>query len=379
MFDPIYQAVARALAGIYALPVIGGNYGISIFLLTLVVMVLLMPLTLKATRSTIKMQLVQPELKALQKKHKGGNREEMNAEVMALYQREGINPVGGCVPMLAQAPVFLVMFRVIQGLTRRDSEVGYYELAQLALQKQSLPVPSGDNISPKFLDKTTRLYQDLHGSTKMSFGPFDLAQQPLDVLRDSILSSIPYLLLIVLVVVGSYYQQRQVTTRRSPSSQPATGVAAQQQAMLKFLPLMTGVWSFIFPTGLVLYWFYQSIFRIAQQGYITRSLYGHDGEGTLAMQRAAEHAEAEAAAKDKPAKEKPAKTESPKKKKVAPNEEAFGAANDSSNGTSGNKREAFFEQKRAAKKPRTDQSGAQSNRVTPKGTQSGPTKKKRKR
>lgn len=379
MFDPIYQAVARALAGIYALPVIGGNYGISIFLLTLVVMVLLMPLTLKATRSTIKMQLVQPELKALQKKHKGGNREEMNAEVMALYQREGINPVGGCVPMLAQAPVFLVMFRVIQGLTRRDSEVGYYELAQLALQKQSLPVPGGDNISPKFLDKTTRLYQDLHGSTKMSFGPFDLAQQPLDVLRDSILSSIPYLLLIVLVVVGSYYQQRQVTTRRSPSSQPATGVAAQQQAMLKFLPLMTGVWSFIFPTGLVLYWFYQSIFRIAQQGYITRSLYGHDGEGTLAMQRAAEHAEAEAAAKDKPAKEKPAKTESPKKKKIAPDEEVFGAANDSSNGTSGNKREAFFEQKRAAKKPRTDQSGAQSNRVTPKGTQSGPTKKKRKR
>ncbi len=379
MFDPIYHAVARALAGIYALPVIGGNYGISIFLLTLVVMVLLMPLTLKATRSTIKMQLVQPELKALQKKHKGGNREEMNAEVMALYQREGINPVGGCVPMLAQAPVFLVMFRVIRGLTRRDSEVGYYDLAQLARQKLSLPVLSGDKIAPKFLDKTTSLYENLHTTSEMKFGLIDLAQQPLDVLRDSILRSIPYLLLIVLVVVGSYYQQRQVTTRRSPSSQPATGVAAQQQAMLKFLPLMTGVWSFIFPTGLVLYWFYQSIFRIAQQGYITRSLYGHDGEGTLAMQRAAEHAEAEAAAKDKPVKEKPAKTESPKKKQSAPDDDVTGSANDSSNGTTGRKREAFFEQKRAAKKPKTDQSGAQSNRVTPKGTQSGPTKKKRKR
>lgn len=380
MFDPIYDAVARALAGIYALPVVGGNYGIAIFLLTLVVMVLLMPLTLKATRSTIKMQLVQPELKAIQKKHKGGNREEMNAEVMALYQREGINPVGGCVPMLAQAPVFLVMFRVIRGLTRRDSEVGYYELATVALQKQSLPISTGENISPKFLDKSSQLYQDLHGSTEMSFGPFDLAKQPLEVLRDSIPAAIPYLLLIVAVVAGSYYQQRQVTTRRAPSSQPATGVAAQQQAMLKFLPLMTGVWSFIFPTGLVLYWFYQSIFRIAQQGYITRSLYGHDGEGTMAMQRAAEHAASEeATAKEKPDKEKPAKSESPKKKQVAADNDGSGSANDVSNKSTGSSREEFFERKRSAKKPKSDQSGAQSNRVTPKGTQSGPTKKKRKR
>ncbi|MEZ5341159.1 MAG: YidC/Oxa1 family membrane protein insertase [Acidimicrobiales bacterium] len=379
MFDPIFHAVARALAGIYSLPVIGGSYGIAIFFLTLAVMVLLMPLTLKATRSTIKMQLVQPELKAIQKKHKGGDREAMNAEVMALYQREGINPVGGCVPMLLQAPVFIVMFRVIRGLTRRDNEVGYYELAQAALRQQSLPVGTGNNISPTYLDHSSKLYQDLHGSTKMAFGPFDLSLHPLDVLRDSIPSAIPYIVLILFVVAGSYYQQRQVTARRAQNTPAPTGVAAQQQAMLKFLPLLTGVWSFIFPTGLVLYWFYQSLFRIAQQGYITRSLYGHDGEGTLALQRAAAHAEEEKAASSAKPEKTEGKADKPKQQKTERAVAKESAQDDSATATSNDSREAFFERKRAAKKRATNQSASTSSRLTPKGTQSGPGNKKRKR
>ena len=66
MFDPFLRAVAQALAAFYSLPVVGGSYGVAIILLTLAVMILLMPLTLRATRSTIKMQAVQPEMKKLQ-------------------------------------------------------------------------------------------------------------------------------------------------------------------------------------------------------------------------------------------------------------------------------------------------------------------------
>lgn len=371
MFDPIFDAIARALAGIYALPVVGGNYGVSIFLLTMVVMVVLMPLTLKATRSTIKMQMVQPQVKQLQTDYKDRPREEVNTELMALYQREGINPVGGCLPMLAQAPVFLVMFRVIQGLTRRASDVGYYDLAKLAQRKQSLPLPDGQRIAPKFLDHTSQLYQDLASGTEMRFGFLDLAQQPNDVLKSSIISFIPYLLLIILVVAGSYYQQRQVTARRQ-SDQPATGAMAQQQMLLKFLPLMTGVWSFFFPTGLVLYWAYQSIFRIAQQGYITRSLYGEDGMGTLATQKKAEDKKA------KPTDPTPESTDSssdhPGEQRSEPTE-----ASETNKSETTSAREAFFQRKRDLARRTQISNDNGSSRVTPKGTKSAPAKKKRKR
>ena len=62
----------------------------------------------------IKMQLLQPELKKIQEKHKGGDRQEMNAELMAFYQENSLNPLGGCLPLLVQAPVFLLLFRLIQ-------------------------------------------------------------------------------------------------------------------------------------------------------------------------------------------------------------------------------------------------------------------------
>lgn len=135
MFDQIrdvsLEAVSALLAFFYELPVVGGSYGFAIILLTLAVMVILMPLTLKATRSTIKMTQLQPELKRLQKEYKD-DRQALNEQMMALYQSNGVNPVGGCLPMLAQLPVFLLLFNVLRGLSRRVSDLPYYEVAQRA-------------------------------------------------------------------------------------------------------------------------------------------------------------------------------------------------------------------------------------------------------
>ena len=71
----------------------------------------------------IKMQRLQPEMKKIQNRHKG-DRERMNKELMAFYQANSINPMGGCIPMIAQAPVFLVLYNVLRGLTRRQADVG---------------------------------------------------------------------------------------------------------------------------------------------------------------------------------------------------------------------------------------------------------------
>jgi YidC/Oxa1 family membrane protein insertase len=271
----MFDAIARVLAFFYSLPVVGGSYGLAIILLTASVMVLLMPLTIRATRSMIKMQEVQPKLKELQKKYKD-DKATLNSELMELYKSEGINPVGGCLPMVAQLPVFLVLFRVLRGLSRRVAETPFYSVSQHARARVGLPSLTGDRFDPSYLDTHSKMYQDLHKVDSMGFGPFDLARHPLDVIQSDFVRGIPYVLLILFVVGTSYYQQRQISARRT-GSMP---INPQQEMILKFLPLMSGFWSLAFPAGLVLYWATSNSFRILQQTYITRAFYSaKDGDG----------------------------------------------------------------------------------------------------
>lgn len=265
----MFDFIARVLAFFYDLPVVGGSYGLAIILLTAAVMVVLMPLTLKATRSTIKMQEVQPKLKALQKKHKD-DKQTLNTEMMALYSENGINPVGGCLPMVAQLPVFLVLFQVLRGLSRRVSEAPFYSVVNQARDQVGVGPRQADLFSPSFLSHDSQMFTDLSNETEMGFGPLDLAAEALDVLRDDFLGGLPYVALILFVVGSSFYQQRQVSSRRGGSAV----MNPQQEMLLKFLPLLSGIWSFVFPAGLVIYWATSNAFRIAQQGYITRAFYG---------------------------------------------------------------------------------------------------------
>jgi YidC/Oxa1 family membrane protein insertase len=273
----MFDAIARVLAFFYELPVVGGSYGFAIILLTGAVMTLLMPLTLKATRSTIKMQEVQPKLKELQRKHKD-DKQALNTELMALYQEHGINPVGGCLPMLAQLPVFLVLFQVLRGLSRRVVETPFFEVANHARVEAGGDLIGGQSFDPKYLSHTSDMYLDLSTDDRMAFGPFDLAAEALDVIRDNILHGVPYVLLILFVVVTSFYQQRQISARRTGT----TPINPQQEMIMKFMPLLTGVWSFVFPAGLVVYWATSNVFRIGQQAYITRTYYNHKAEDEAA-------------------------------------------------------------------------------------------------
>ena len=387
MFDPFLKAVAQALAALYELPIVGGSYGEAIILLTLCVMVLLMPLTLKATRSTIKMTQLQPELKRLQKKHKD-DRETLNAEMMKLYQEQGINPVGGCLPMLAQLPVFLILFQVLRGLTRRISDKPFYAAANLVREEKGLSISPGNEISPRFISEDTEMYQNLAGETEMKFGFLDLAAEAWDVLTGNVFEGLPYVALILIVVGTSYYQQRQISMRRGDDASP---INPQQQMLLRFLPLLSGFWSFLFPAGLVLYWATSNTFRIGQQAYITRQIYGKEaekGKNEVVLKKQDDD-------DDAPAKEPKAKTGSdnsdkggskkaaqPKKSadtKKGKSAESTKDASSSNGATKSADRKAEWEKLRAKKKTAQRKSTEASSRVTPKGTQSRPAKPKRKR
>ncbi|MDH3294777.1 MAG: YidC/Oxa1 family membrane protein insertase [Acidimicrobiia bacterium] len=297
MFDQLIDlsvgSIARLLAFFYDLPAVGGSFGVAIILLTLTVMVVLMPLTLRATRSTIKMTQLQPKLRELQKKHKD-DKQTLNQEMMALYQAEGVNPVGGCLPMLAQLPVFLILFNVLRGLARHVDDRPYFQVASKAHELSGLTPVSGDGFAPAYLNPSTKMYEDLtDGRTSMDFGPFDLGASASDIFSQSFVSAFPYLVLIAVVVASSYYQQRQISARRGDANEQMTQQQRTQQQLLKILPLMSGAWSFVFPTGLVLYWATSNLFRIGQQAYITRSLYSGDAPGAQMLRDQAAREDAE--------------------------------------------------------------------------------------
>ena len=117
MFDFLFDGIASALAFLYDAT---GSYAASIMLLTLGVMFIVTPLTLKSTRSMIAMQQLQPELRKLQAKYKD-DRQKLNEEMMAFYKEHNISPLGGCLPLIVQTPVFIVLYQVLIGLTRLPS------------------------------------------------------------------------------------------------------------------------------------------------------------------------------------------------------------------------------------------------------------------
>ncbi len=272
IFNRLYDAIAALLAWLYALPGVG--FGGSIILLTMVVMVVMMPLTLASTRSTLKMQQFQPELKRIQRDY-ADDREEMQRQTVELYKEHGINPVGGCLPMIAQLPVFLVLFGVVRGITRRVSEEAFFQVTNAVRPALGKAPLDGNQFDPRFVQPDTELYQDLTSASSMKFGPLDLAATARDQFSTDFVGFLPYLALILFVIATSYYQQKQVMSRRTTSA----AINPQQQAIMRFMPLVTGFTSFIFPAALVIYFAVSGVFRIGQQGYITRRFY-KDGPGS---------------------------------------------------------------------------------------------------
>jgi len=236
ILDPIYTAMGSVLAWFYAvLP----SYGLAIALLTVAVRVLLIPLTTKQVKSQQAMQRIQPELKRLQAKYKD-DRQKLNEEMMKFYKENKVNPVAGCLPLLLQTPLFLVLYRLILGLTQRPE--------------------------PKHLPRSSEMFRSLieSGGKMVSWG-IDLAQSASS--QKGLGHAWLFYVLIGLTVGTGYYQQRQMTARM-----PAGSANAQMKMIGRVFPLMIGLISFRIPAGVVVYFIVSNIWQIAQQEVTFRML-----------------------------------------------------------------------------------------------------------
>jgi YidC/Oxa1 family membrane protein insertase len=239
LFQPLYHAMAWIMAGCFTLV---PNYAVAITLLTLIVMALSAPLTIRSVRSGLAMQRLQPELRKLRQKHKG-NPAQLSQATLELYRRKGVNPFGSFVPALLQIPVFIVLYGVIRGLTHT--------------------IDGGRAAAPLYLDPTSHLARALaaHPGQMRAFG-INLVPSVLSV-HGALFGALPFILLVVAAVGLQYLQARQM-------NKGVTTPAASSSPLLRWLPVIFGVVYLGLPAALMIYVVVSSACRLGIQAIAMR-------------------------------------------------------------------------------------------------------------
>jgi YidC/Oxa1 family membrane protein insertase len=208
VLHPIFVLVGYVLAFFYGLI---PNYAVAIALLTIVVMIVVFPLTRASARSMMRMQLLAPEMKRVQTRYKPKPgmpaaerqelRQKMNEEVMALYRENGVNPTGGCLPMFLQFPILIVLYDVVRGLSKTTN---IFNAAGKVV---------GIKATPQNIPKTSRMYHDLVAAKgQMHVFGINLADS-VRTHQPHLVNVIPYALLVLIAVGLQYVSIWQVTTR----------------------------------------------------------------------------------------------------------------------------------------------------------------------
>ena len=241
MWDLILNPFITLLTLLYSF--LGHNVVLSIVVFTVLVRLAILPLTAQQQRSSKRMQELQPELKKLQEKHKN-DREKLAQEQMALYKEHGVNPFGGCFPLLIQFPILIGLYQAI-----------IFTLAATPFQLLDL---SGRFLLPG-LDHLVPLENLWLG--------MDLSQPPTN-------NPTWALALPVLVLVTTWAQSK-LTVTPTPASSGSDGRPSQAQAMTQsmttVMPLMFGFFSLSFSVGLSIYFVISNIIGIIQYSLMGQS------------------------------------------------------------------------------------------------------------
>jgi YidC/Oxa1 family membrane protein insertase len=197
-----------------------GDYGYAIIAFTIITKLLLLPINIKQTHSTKRMNEIQPKMKALQEKYKN-DKEKLNEKLMELYKEEKYNPASGCLPALIQLPIVIALFNVLR------EPVKYVFGSQQAY----------DAIHKGFWWMTNIGVAETK-ATVLMIGGFGLP------------------LLALISGVTTYIQMKMV----SPNTKDPT-----QSSMTKMMPIMFAYITYTVPAGLALYWIVGNLFTIVQQ------------------------------------------------------------------------------------------------------------------
>ena len=291
MIAGLFEAPAALLAWFYSFT---HNYILAISMIALVIMIITAPLVLKSTKGMLEMQKLQPEMKKLQNQYRG-DRQKLNEEMMKLYQEHKVNPLASCFPLLLQMPVFIVMFRVLHGLTTTVTCTAANSAAKLAQFPGSCTSANlGKSVfTPQYVSTSSALYKSLVGQNQMLAWGLDLSKRPYMMMKESFGQGLIYMGLVLALALLYFLQQRMVASRAAVSPT----ISANQQKLMQYMPVAFAAFMGFYLTGLVIYYFAQAVFRIGLNYYITHRFY--KGEQSLGRQAQAASERARELNKDK--------------------------------------------------------------------------------
>lgn len=255
---PLKWVVELILVGWHALfaalgmaPEDGLTWVLSIVGLTIVVRAALIPLFVKQIKNQRRMMEVAPQLKKIQDKYKGKkdqfSREAMSRETMELYKKTGTNPLGSCLPLLVQMPIFFALFSVLNDSQNGKSGVG----------------PLNEALSEQFGDSSLFNFAPLH----MSFSSaMNAAGGP------EVGVMIVAAIMVVLMTASQFITQLQIVSKNISDETKASPMFKQQRILLYILPFVFLFSGFAFPLGVMFYWLVSNIWTMVQQFVIIRNM-----------------------------------------------------------------------------------------------------------
>jgi YidC/Oxa1 family membrane protein insertase len=248
LLDPLYWIVAWVLVTWHSfwsliLPATSGAaWALSIAGLVVVIRILLIPLFVKQIKAQRALQILQPEIKALQKRYKD-DRQKQSEEMMKLYRENGTNPFSSCLPILLQMPIFFALFHVLRYGVAEDNPIG--PMTQPLVDSAAQATIFGAPISASFMSA---------------------ASYPDATLNIRIVS----LVLIALMTLTTFITQKQLLVK-GISNADSNPFLQQQKLLVYVFPLMFAVFGINFPIGVLIYWLTTNVWSMGQQYYVIRN------------------------------------------------------------------------------------------------------------
>jgi YidC/Oxa1 family membrane protein insertase len=243
LLDPLYWIVAWVLVRFHALfsvilpPESGAAWTLSIVGLVVVIRIMLIPLFVKQIKAQRALQILQPEIKAIQKRYKD-DRQKQSEEMMKLYRENGTNPFSSCLPILLQMPIFFALFHVLSYGVQKEIAIG--PMTQQLVEQASGATVFGAPISATFLGT--------------------------DELRVKVVS----LVLIALMTLTTFITQKQLLVKGISNAQ-SNPFLQQQKLLVYVFPFMFAIFGINFPIGVLIYWLTTNLWSMGQQYYVIRN------------------------------------------------------------------------------------------------------------
>lgn len=252
-----------------------GNYGLAIILFSVLIKIIMIPLSIKQQKTLIKNEKIQKEMKIIQIKHKG-NQEKINQEMMDLYKREKMNPFGGCFSIIIQFILLFAMFYLVRSpltyMKKVDSSV-------IENQKNEIRQEVGDNsISANYPEMSVIKYlkeKDMKNNEmyiNMNFIGLDLSKVPQENISDITVFFIPALYVISSVVsikisTNTTRKKKEDNTdeKKEKEENPEEIAAQMNKSMSWMMPILSVTISLMAPLGLALYWLVNNIIMIVER------------------------------------------------------------------------------------------------------------------